>query len=143
MAEARLGTSAECVGFGVVGGADQDYYGGQVHPEEQADRGCEAAIDDVVGHFAHVDAEDDVNDPPEDRRNDCAGKQAHESAMAGAADAIEEHRANHREHEDDGGLENDLELVNQQRLAVLADEPGARLFSEYGEDDDDDRGKQL
>ena len=60
--------------------------------------------------------------------------------MAWTADAIEEHQSDHREHEHDQGLEDDFELVNQKRLAVLADKPGARLFSEYGEDDDDESG---
>ena len=126
--------------FGVVGGADKDHDGGQVHPEEQADGGREASVHHVVGHFAHVHAKEHVNDPPHDRRDYGAGKQSHESPMAGTADAIEEHQGDHREQKDGGRLEDDFEVVNQKRLAVLADQIGARLFSEYGQDDHDDRG---
>ena len=60
--------------------------------------------------------------------------------MAGAADTIQENQGDHREREYDRSLENDFRLMNQQGLAILTDEPGTRLFAEYGEDDDDGRG---
>ena len=53
--------------FGVVGRADEDDHGGQVHPEEQPDGCGEAAIDYIIGHLADVNAEEYVNHPPQDR----------------------------------------------------------------------------
>ena len=63
--------------------------------------------------------------------------------MAGAADTIQENQGDHREGEYDRGLENNFRLMNQQRLAILTDEPGARLFAEYRKDDDDEPWEQL
>lgn len=90
----------------VVTGAEQHDHCGQVHPKEQSDGCRKSAVDLVVGHSANIQAEEAVNGPPKECRDDRARQHRSESAMAGSPNSVNQHEDAHcqkkHEHEIDG-----------------------------------------
>src|SRR5258708_23141592 len=58
------------VRFRIPGGAKKNNHRGDLHPDEQTDYGGKASIHQAVRHPANVKTENDVHQPPEQRRSE-------------------------------------------------------------------------